>query len=55
MHHWILLLGDFKVNVCCHSKQLASEFLNIIDYFNLVYKTYTFSRSHFGLNIVFFL
>ena len=32
----ILILGDFNVHVCCLENPLASEFLSVIDYFNLV-------------------
>lgn len=34
-YDWLPLLGDFNVHVCCPSKQLTPEFLNIIDSFNL--------------------
>ncbi len=29
-----LILGDFNIHVCCPSKPLASEFLQLIDSFN---------------------
>lgn len=54
------MLGDFNVHVCCASDHLASEFLNIIDSFNLVQwvKEPTHNRGHmldlilsFGLSI----
>ncbi|XP_067283633.1 uncharacterized protein [Pseudorasbora parva] len=32
----ILLLGDFNIHVCCLSKPLSKEFLDIIDSFNLL-------------------
>ncbi len=35
-HDRFLLVSDFNVHVCCPSKQLSTEFLNIIDSFNLL-------------------
>ncbi len=32
----ILLLGDFNIHVCCQSKPLETEFLSLIDSFNMV-------------------
>jgi len=32
----VLIVGDFNIHVCCPSKPLSKDFLNIIDSFNLV-------------------
>jgi len=44
----ILLLGDFNIHVCCQSKPLTMEFLNLIDSFNMVQwvKDPTHSHGH---------
>ncbi len=34
--HKILLLGDFNIHVCCASKTLSIEFLNLIESFDIV-------------------
>lgn len=32
---WLLVLGDFNIHVCCPDKPLVSQFLQIVDSFNL--------------------
>ncbi|XP_049891926.1 uncharacterized protein LOC126384729 isoform X1 [Epinephelus moara] len=32
----VLIVGDFNIHVCCESKPLAREFMNLIDSFNLI-------------------
>ncbi|KAK7880130.1 hypothetical protein WMY93_033197 [Mugilogobius chulae] len=35
-HDKFLIVGDFNIHVCCESKPLAKDFLNLIDSFNLI-------------------
>lgn len=32
----ILIIGDFHIHICCPSKPLVKDFLNVVDLFNLV-------------------
>ena len=31
----LLIIGDFNIHVCCDSRPLVKDFLNLIDSFNL--------------------
>ncbi|XP_055020382.1 uncharacterized protein LOC129411985 [Boleophthalmus pectinirostris] len=55
-----LIVGDFNIHVCCESRPLAKDFLNLIDAFNLTQSVLgsTHEKGHtldlvlsFGLNV----
>lgn len=48
----LLIVGDFNIHVCCPSHSLVSEFLQIIDSFNLVLSKSnpTHEKGHFTLS-----
>lgn len=43
---WLLVLGDFNIHVCCPDKLLVSEFLQIVDSFNLFQSGATHDKGH---------
>lgn len=42
----VLIVGDFNINVCCPKKPLVTDFLDLVDSFNLFQSVDSSSEEH---------